>query len=104
MIRYTAVGMLSSIEFHHQALFETAEVGDERADEELAAEFGAAKLSRTKPRPKLALRIGLISSQSASPRAKALRCSVALGYPHPRPLPAGEGILKTQSEIANQNQ
>jgi len=38
--------MLSSIELHHQPLFETAEVGDERTDHELATELEALELSR----------------------------------------------------------
>lgn len=39
------IGMLSTIKLHHQTLFETAEVGDERADHELTAEFKATELS-----------------------------------------------------------
>jgi hypothetical protein len=37
--------MLTSVELHHQALFETAEVGDEWANRILAAELETAKFS-----------------------------------------------------------
>jgi len=38
-------GMLPTIQLHDQALFETAEVRNERTDNELAAKFKPAELS-----------------------------------------------------------
>jgi hypothetical protein len=37
--------MLSTIKLHYQALFEAAEVGDKRADNELTAELRATELA-----------------------------------------------------------
>jgi hypothetical protein len=55
--------MLSSIELYYQALLETAEVSDERTDNELAAELETVELTRAETSPQLLFSVGLIAPQ-----------------------------------------
>jgi hypothetical protein len=63
-IRCGFAGVLSAIEFNHQAPLEAAEVGDERTDDELAAEFKSNELARTETCPQLTFRVCLFAAQS----------------------------------------
>jgi hypothetical protein len=57
--------MLTAIQFHDQATFRAAEVGDEATDGMLSTELCAVLSSAAKVRPQPALGFGLILSQPA---------------------------------------
>ena len=58
--------MLTSVKFHNQLSFQTAEIGDIRSDRLLSPEFISEKLPGTKQPPQSLFRFCLIASQSAS--------------------------------------
>jgi hypothetical protein len=57
--------MLSAIEFDHQSAFDSAKVGDERADRVLSTKLCIAELSAAQPRPQFAFRISLLTPQAS---------------------------------------
>jgi hypothetical protein len=56
-------GVLPSVKLDYQAMFETAEIGNERANRTLTPELRAGQLSRTQARPKKQLRFRLFPPQ-----------------------------------------
>ena len=56
-------GVLPSVKLDYQAMFDTAEIGNERANRTLTPELRAGQLSRTQARPKKQLRFRLFPPQ-----------------------------------------
>jgi hypothetical protein len=71
------LGVLTAIEFNDQSALDAGEVGDVEADRVLASEFVPSELAIAQEVPKLALGVGLTSTQFAS----------LVSPPHPNPLP-----------------
>jgi hypothetical protein len=63
--------VLTTIQFHDQAAFRAAEVGDEATDGMLSAEFCVTQLSVAQSRPQPALDFSLIMTQ---PTGAISRC------------------------------
>jgi hypothetical protein len=60
--RYKWFGVLTAIEFDHQAALLAAEIDDVRADRKLPAELQIIQSLRSNPPPKCLLRICLIAT------------------------------------------
>jgi hypothetical protein len=53
--------VLPAVKLDYQAMFETAEIGDKRANRTLTPELRAGQLPRTQSRPKKTLRFRLLA-------------------------------------------
>jgi len=59
------VRMLTAVELNNQTPFETRKIGNERADSDLAAKFGIAKLPVAERAPQNSLYVGLVAAEIA---------------------------------------
>jgi hypothetical protein len=91
--------VLTAVQFDDQAALGAAEVGDERTDRVLAAEFYSELIS-SEPRSQLFLCVGWLVARSRVSLVEAIvrrirNLRVFRSDPHPHPLPyPGEGLRK----------
>ncbi len=84
--------MLTAIEFDHQVMLHTTEIGDEGGNRVLAAKLGPSALATTEAMPQPTLGVGLIVAQATSvcdqPRHDR---GAEMISPSPCPSPPGRG-------------
>jgi hypothetical protein len=56
--------MLSAVEFNYQSAFDSAKIGNKRADRVLSTKLYIAELSGAQPRPEFAFGVGLLEAQA----------------------------------------
>lgn len=85
-----AVGVLPTVAFYREAQAAAGKVDNRVADRVLRGELGAAELSSAQVRPKAALGVGHVSTQSFGHSGQSVRSQRRT--PIPNPLPQGKGL------------
>ena len=93
-----AAGMLTAIDFNDKLLLFAKKIDDIRPHRNLAAKFGARKLSTTEIAPKLPLRVGHSPAEMTRIR-ETRRIHLSHCHPHPGPLPQGRGNITTRAPL-----